>query len=103
MVVASVVNKSFAAFLAAQPRPDPSKESKLYARPLSQFMRAGLQRLADMKGDPEIVKRDFLSPLSFSCVAPETQKNQEEMMAKFIRGQQTAFSPLGSDGRPMRK
>ncbi|EKM59592.1 uncharacterized protein PHACADRAFT_250189 [Phanerochaete carnosa HHB-10118-sp] len=103
VVVASVVNKSLANFLAIQPRPDPVQNAETYNRPLWEFMLAGLQRLADMKGDPTIANRDPLSPLSFSCVSPDTQKSQEEMVAKYISGQQAAFSPLGPDGRPMRR
>lgn len=103
VVVASVVNKSLSTFLSVQPAADPAQTGEVYGRPLKDFMQTALQRLADMKGDIAIANRDPLSPLSFSCVSQETQKNQEEMMKKYISGQQMAFSPLSPCGRPMRK
>ena len=66
-------------------------------------MQRGLNRLADLKGDPSISDRYALSPLSFSCATPDIVRHQEEMMAKYTDGQQKAFSPLGVDGRPIRK
>ena len=68
-----------------------------------EFMTSGLKRLARLKGDQDVLQRDPCSSLSFSCATDDIVKNQEEMMAKYVEGQQQAFSPLGPDGRPIRK
>jgi len=66
-------------------------------------MRSSLARLAKRRGDPSILERDPRSPLSFSCVTPDVQRSQEETYATYAKGERTAFSPLGADGRPLRK
>lgn len=113
IVHASVVNKALTSFLAAQPPPRPNKDDYIstcsladqypYALSHKEFMKRGLTRLAELKGNESIQKRDPYSSLSFSCATDDIIKNQEEMMAKFVDGQQKAFSPLGADGRPTRK
>jgi hypothetical protein len=107
VVHASIVNKAFTSFLAAQSGSgqDGAKpvDPDLFTITIEEFMQRGLNKLADLKDDPSITERDPRSPLSFSCTTPEIVKHQEEMMRKFIDGQQKAFSPLGTDGRPIRK
>ncbi|KIP09848.1 hypothetical protein PHLGIDRAFT_34214 [Phlebiopsis gigantea 11061_1 CR5-6] len=107
VVHASVVNKSLFSFLSAQPRPGSSEDraanQRIYAIPHREFMAAGLRRLAHLKGDAEIKDRNPCSSLSFSCATDDIVRNQEEMMAKYVEGQQQSFSPLGPDGRPIRK
>lgn len=108
VVHASVVNKALWSFLSAQPPPDGSEDKsathqRLYTVPHREFMAAGLRRLAHLKGDEKIIERDPRSSLSFSCATDDIARNQEEMMAKYVEGQQQAFSPLGTDGRPSRK
>ncbi|KAI0307025.1 hypothetical protein B0F90DRAFT_1807732 [Multifurca ochricompacta] len=57
-------------------------------------------KLAD---DPSIAQRDPLSPMSFSRISVAVQQLQVENYMAAAKGAKKAFSPLGSDGRPMRK
>jgi len=66
-------------------------------------METALAQLAEFAGDPEIAKRDPRSPLSFSRVSPEIQRTRSEELKRFRTGEKLAFSPLGHDGRPVRK
>lgn len=66
-------------------------------------MRAGLERLAAFVGDRSIADRDPRSPMSFSTVGPEVLKSQTEMLAHYSQGEDGVFSPLGPDGRPLRR
>lgn len=111
IVHASVINKAWSSFLSTLPRVNFSADEKglppvnawPYTMSLKDFMMPSLRRLADFKDDPSILERDPCSPLSFSCNTPEIIKNQEDTLAKYVDGQQLAFSPLGPDGRPIRK
>lgn len=98
---ASIANQVFAKFLSRLPHtrsdlipPRVSKEER---------MRAALSTLADIAQDPSIANRDPLSSMSFSCLSPEIVKNQAESLKQYRKGLDTAYSPLGSDGRPLRK
>ncbi|KAH8102211.1 alpha/beta-hydrolase [Cristinia sonorae] len=98
---ASIVNKVFSTFLSRLPparsdRPAPKKS-------LARTMEVGLQRLAEYANDVSVVLRDPLSPLSFSRVTEEVRRSQEETYRTFEMGQRKAFSPLGPNGRPIRK
>ncbi|KAL1721334.1 hypothetical protein EV715DRAFT_271286 [Schizophyllum commune] len=66
-------------------------------------MRAGLERLAAFVGDRSIADRDPRSAMSFSTVGPEVLKSQTEMLAHYSQGEDGVFSPLGPDGRPLRR
>ncbi|KZT13104.1 alpha/beta-hydrolase [Laetiporus sulphureus 93-53] len=101
IISASIVNQVFNKFLARQP---PARsDSKRPSIPLAERMKAGLAKLAQLRNEPTFVDRDPLSPLSFSCVSPEVCKSQEETRATYQKEERTAFSPLGLDGRPLRK
>jgi hypothetical protein len=47
--------------------------------------------------------RDPLSPMSFSRVTKEVQAMQDNTLALYAKGMRTAFSPLGLDGKPLRR
>lgn len=95
------MNQVFLKFLSRQP-PATSE----FARPevpLATRMRSALAKLAHFRGDPSIAERTSLTPLSFSCTTAEVQKSQDETYQTYAKGERSAFSPLGPDGRPMRK
>jgi hypothetical protein len=98
---ASVCNRVFLQFLSRQP------ETRSELRPptdsLEVYISKGLEILAEISGDPTIAGRDPLSPMSFSRIATHVQQLQVENYMAAARGVKKAFSPLGSDGRPMRK
>jgi hypothetical protein len=66
-------------------------------------MTSALLKLSDLNGDPAIAERDPLSSMSFSCLPPDVVKSQLETITFFGIDQWKAFSPLGPDGRPLRK
>ncbi|KAH9918146.1 uncharacterized protein B0H18DRAFT_1086887 [Fomitopsis serialis] len=101
LMSASIVNQVFIKFLSRQP---PARSDPLRLEgPLADRMRTALATLGKVRSDPSMVDRDPLSPLSFSCASAEVIKSQEETRATYEKGQRTAFSPLGLDGRPLRK
>lgn len=71
--------------------------------PLKVYISHALEILADLADDPSIAKRDPLSPMSFSRISVEVQQLQVENYMAAAKGARKAFTPLGSDGRPMRK
>ena len=98
---ASIVNQVFSKFLAQQPCS--RSDLNMSGESLRDVMEPALGRLAGFKVDSSILTRDPNSPLSFSCTTLEQVKAQEEKTAAYARGQRKAFSPLGADGRPLRK
>ncbi|KAH9977632.1 alpha/beta-hydrolase [Lactifluus volemus] len=98
---ASVCNRVFLQFLSRLP----STRSKLRPPrdPLEVYISKALAILAEISGDSTIAGRDPLSPMSFSRIATHVQQLQVENYMAAARGARKAFSPLGSDGRPMRK
>lgn len=101
LVSSSIVNQIFMKFLSRQPhaRSDPFGTDIC----MQDRLRAALGTLAKVHGDPSIAERDPMSPLSFSCASAEVIKSQQETRATYEKGQRNAFSPLGLDGRPLRK
>ncbi|KAA1466048.1 alpha/beta-hydrolase [Dentipellis sp. KUC8613] len=99
--IASLANQVFSKFLARLPHADsellPPEES------IPDRMRRALERLSELADDPSIADRNPLSSMSFSRVEPEVKQLQESAIRLFASGQHKAFSPLGADGRPMRK
>lgn len=71
--------------------------------PIETRMAAALDTLADLGTNPAIAERNPMSSLSFSLVSSETEASQNNKLKAFHRGQNTAFSPLGPDGRPVRR
>ena len=98
---ASVCNRVFLQFLSRMPK----ARSELI-RPkdsLEVYISRGLEILADLAGDSSIAERDPLSPMSFSRISLAVRRLQVENYMAAAKGARSAFSPLGSDGRPMRK
>jgi len=62
-----------------------------------------LEILAYLADDPCIAERDPLSPMSFSRISAAVQRLQAENYMAAAKDARKQFSPLGSDGRPMRK
>lgn len=98
---ASIVNQVFVKFLSRLPRarsdirrPEISTQDR---------MTSALLKLSELMGDPAIAERNPLSSMSFSCLAPDVAKSQLETVTFFGIDQWKAFSPLGPDGRPLRK
>jgi len=98
---ASVCNRVFLQFLSRLP------EARSELRPprdtLEEYISHGLENLAELAGDPSIAERDPLSPMSFSRISVAVQLLQVENYMAAAKEARKAFSPLGSDGRPMRK
>ncbi|KAH9077023.1 alpha/beta-hydrolase [Lactarius deliciosus] len=70
---------------------------------LEVFISHGLETMAEITEDPSIAQRDPLSPMSFSRISVAVQRLQVENYMAAAKDARKAFSPLGSDGRPMRK
>jgi hypothetical protein len=98
---ASVCNRVFFQFLSRLPK----ARSKLRPPrdPLEVYISKGLGILAELAGDPSIAERDPLSPMSFSRLPAAVERLQVENYMGAAKDARKAFSPLGSDGRPMRK
>ena len=98
---ASVCNRVFLQFVSRLPY----ARSELLppSEPLELFILRGLEIMADLADDPSIAQRDPLSPMSFSRISVAVQRLQVENYRAAARDAKKAFSPLGSDGRPMRK
>jgi hypothetical protein len=98
---ASVCNRVFHQFISRLPKTRsvlrPPRD------PLETSISRGLELLAVLAGDPSISERDPLSPMSFSRISAAVQQLQVENYMAAARDARSAFSPLGSDGRPMRK
>lgn len=67
------------------------------------YISHGLEILADLTGDESIAELDPLSPMSFSRISVAVQRLQVENYMAAAKDVRKSFSPLGSDGRPMRK
>lgn len=97
----SIVNQVFSKFLLTQPHA--RSDLNTTKQSLRDAMEPALSRLASFKVDSSILTRDPHSPLSFSCTPLEQAQAQEAKTAAYAKGQRKAFSPLGADGRPLRK
>ena len=67
------------------------------------YISHALETLADLADDLSIAERDPLSPMSFSRISAAVQQLQVENYMAAAKDARKAFSPLGGDGRPMRK
>lgn len=66
-------------------------------------MQEALTNLADIVGRPEMTDNDPLSSMSFSCLSEEGIQRQTSILGKYALEKEPTFSPLGPDGRPLRK
>jgi hypothetical protein len=103
IVSASIVNQVLSKFLARLPRSEKPSQLLPMKERLSNFMSHGLARLAEFRDDSSMLMRDPTSPLSFSCVSPEDEKRQADAITEVAKDARKAFSPLGPNGRPIRK
>ncbi|KAH9045258.1 alpha/beta-hydrolase [Lactarius pseudohatsudake] len=98
---ASVCNRVFLQFVSRLPHA--RSELRAPDDSLKVFISHGLETMAEIMDDPSIAQRDPLSPMSFSRISVAVQKLQVENYMAAAKDARKAFSPLGSDGRPMRK
>ena len=96
----SIVNQTLLKFLTRLPgtRSDINPPSV----PIPQRMREALDTLAELTGDPSFSGKDGMCPLNFSCVSPEVCKIQVKSRESYAKGSLHAFTPLQSNGRPIR-
>lgn len=72
--------------------------------PTEERMKRALRKLGEFAKDVEGYKeRNPWSSMSFSRVTKEVEKAQMQMIKRVAVGAKKAFSPLGADGRPIRK
>ncbi|KIL68191.1 hypothetical protein M378DRAFT_71959 [Amanita muscaria Koide BX008] len=97
----SVAHQVFSKFLARLPH----VRSDLVPPevPLEERMKTALLKLGEYLNDASVIKRDPLSPISFSGLPPDVVRKQNEMLAQYRKGKNTAFSPLTPEGRPIRR
>lgn len=98
---ASIMNKVFTTFLGRLPHvrselvpPETDKTER---------MKAALSALAEIAGDSSIASRDPSSSLSFSCLSHDAMERQMETLKQYRERKTPTFSPLGPDGRPLRR
>ncbi|KAF5363858.1 hypothetical protein D9756_000594 [Leucocoprinus leucothites] len=65
-------------------------------------MRTALFKLADIMDWPDMGANDPLSSMSFSCLSEAGVQRQAELLKEYAESENT-FSPLGPDGKPLRK
>jgi len=98
---ASVCNRVFFQFISRLPHA--RSDLRPPSDPLDVFILRGLAVLAELAENPLIAQRDPLSPMSFSRISDAVQRLQVENYMAAAKDAKKAFSPLGSDGRPMRR
>lgn len=98
---ASIANQVFAKFISRLPH----KRSKPThpQTPKSERMKTALSTLAKIMGDESIANRDPMSSLSFCCLPTDVVNKQMDMLVQFRKKLKNAVSPLGPDGRPLRR
>ncbi|RDB20549.1 hypothetical protein Hypma_012458 [Hypsizygus marmoreus] len=98
---ASIANQVFTKFLSRLPH----QRSDLIPPRMQRAdrMKIALSNLADITGDSSIASRDPLSSLSFCCLPPEVIQSQTDSLEQYRIGIREAFSPVGHDGKPVRK
>lgn len=70
---------------------------------IEERMQEALTNLADIVGRPEMTDNDPLSSMSFSCLSEEGIQRQTSILGKYVLEKEPTFSPLGPDGRPLRR
>ena len=96
----SIVNQTLFKFLGRLP--GARSEIKLPPVPVPQRMREALDKLAELTGDASFSGKDAMCSLNFSCVSPEICKVQAKSRESYAKDAARAFSPLLSNGRPIR-
>ena len=96
----SIVNQTLVKFLTRLPRA--RSDIKPPSVPVPQRMREALDTLAELTGDASFTGKDAMCPLNFSCVSPEICKIQVKSRETYAKDAVYAFSPLQSNGRPIR-
>lgn len=96
------MNRVLAEFISRQPMM-PTKLTSLSPRERRERMERALQQLASLTGNSAIKDRDASSPLSFSLVGPDMLKSNTQRLREEQVEEHMAFSPLGVDGRPLRR
>lgn len=100
---ASIANQVFVKFLERQPHA--RSDLRPPAEPVQERMSRALDTLAELVHDPSIGHRgrEEISSMSFSRISPQVQGLQTENFMHASKDSCKAFSPLGADGRPMRR
>lgn len=96
----SIVNQTLYKFLNRLPRV--RTEIKPPSVSVPQRMRQALDTLAELTGDLLFSEKDAMCSLSFSCVSPEICRIQVKSRESYAKDAAFAFSPLQSNGRPIR-
>lgn len=96
----SIVNQTLVKFLNRLPRA--RSEIRPPPVPVPQRMRQALDTLAELTGDASFSGKDAMCPLNFSCVSPEICKSQAKSRETYAKDAAHAFSPLRSNGKPIR-
>ena len=96
----SIVNQTLLKFLTRLPRV--RSDIRPPSVPIPQRMREALNTLAELTGDSSFSGKDGMCPLNFSCVSPEVCKIQSKSRELYAKDSIHAFSPLQSNGRPIR-
>jgi len=98
---ASIVNQVLTKFLSRLP---PTRSDiQPPDRPTAERMAEALKTLSELMGDSNIATRDPMCSLSFSCLSPEVINSQKDAVDFYGKDEWKALSPLGPDGRPIRK
>ncbi|VDC02521.1 unnamed protein product [Peniophora sp. CBMAI 1063] len=101
---ASVINRVYAQFLARLPCHDQGLRTSV--EPLNARLRRALDDLADLTGDYTLADardQEVLNSMSFSRSSYKSQQAAAKTYKSFMVRQKNAFSPLMSNGRPMRR
>ncbi|KAI0052586.1 alpha/beta-hydrolase [Auriscalpium vulgare] len=98
---ATIANRVFARFLSNLPhaRSDPSTPTD----PLELQMSQPLLILSKITDDKSVLGKNPLHAMSFSRIRPEEASRRARKVKEAAVGQSEAFSPLASNGRPVRR
>jgi hypothetical protein len=98
---ASMLNRIYSRFLLERVE---KARSDLHTPELSikERMRNALFKLAGIVDRQDRTSKDPLSPMSFSCLSEADVTRQAELLREY-ENSDDSFSPLGPDGRPLRK
>ena len=98
---ASISNRVFSQFIDSLPfaKSEPSTPRE----PLDDRLRRALEYLAELSGDVSLIDaKEPLSSMSFSRLSYNKRQAQVDNYMAAARKQKGAYSPLDSEGRPIR-